>query len=181
MSESKLITKAEELKRIKNTAPKIIDARPVMQFIEDGLNGKHQSGLLHFGHDAIEILTELEFTPNVGLEIIKEVYNVRPNIRGAWIDTGVVNSSGRIYQCSACGQNYNPNKGEVNRGRIKEFPNYCPECGAVMNLKEYNPVQRTCETCAFRPKDSNYCTTLRTGIELDNYCSFYTCGNKVEN
>lgn len=41
----------------------LIDAMPIKKFIENGLNCKDL--LKAFGHDAIEILTEIEFAPVV--------------------------------------------------------------------------------------------------------------------
>ena len=39
---------------------RLIDAEPIMKFIEDGLNsGK-------FGHDAVEIMTEIAYAPIIG-------------------------------------------------------------------------------------------------------------------
>jgi hypothetical protein len=48
----------------------LIDATPIKKFIEDGLNCKDP--LKAFGHDAIEILTEIEFAPAVdAVEVVR--------------------------------------------------------------------------------------------------------------
>lgn len=52
--------------------------------------------------------------------------------RGEWIDTGFENSTGKIYRCSACNKTNNPNKKDVEMGRVKEKPDFCPNCGADM-------------------------------------------------
>lgn len=43
----------------------IIDSKPIVKFIMDGLNNPDIRKA--FGHDAIEILTEIEFAPEVYL------------------------------------------------------------------------------------------------------------------
>ena len=52
--------------------------------------------------------------------------------RGEWVDTGFENSTGKIYVCSACNKTNNPNKKDVELGRTKEKPDFCPNCGADM-------------------------------------------------
>ena len=52
--------------------------------------------------------------------------------RGEWVDTGFENSTGKIYLCSACNKANNPNKKDVEMGRVKEMPDFCPNCGADM-------------------------------------------------
>lgn len=48
----------------------LIDATPIKKFIEDGLNCKDP--LKAFGHDVIEILTEIEFAPAVdAVEVVR--------------------------------------------------------------------------------------------------------------
>jgi hypothetical protein len=48
----------------------LIDATPIKKFIEDGLNCKDP--LKAFGHDAIEILAEIEFAPAVdAVEVVR--------------------------------------------------------------------------------------------------------------
>ena len=54
---------------------------------------------------------------------------------GRWIDTGFENSTGNIYICSACNKTNNPNKKDVEDGRAKEKPDFCPNCGAKMCVK----------------------------------------------
>ena len=52
---------------------------------------------------------------------------------GRWVDTGFENSTGTIYICSACNKTNNPNKKDVELGRTKEKPDYCPNCGCRMD------------------------------------------------
>lgn len=40
---------------------KLIDKRPIIKFIQDGLNRKYNP----FGYDAVEILSEIEFAPTI--------------------------------------------------------------------------------------------------------------------
>lgn len=44
----------------------LIDSKPIVKFIMDGLNNPDMRKA--FGHDAIEILTEIEFAPEVYLK-----------------------------------------------------------------------------------------------------------------
>lgn len=49
---------------------RLVDATPIIKFIEDGLNNPDKSKA--FGHDAIEILTEIEFAPTVdAVEVVR--------------------------------------------------------------------------------------------------------------
>ena len=49
---------------------RLIDAKPVVQFIVDGLNNPNLKKA--FGHDAIEILTEIEYSPTVdAVEVVR--------------------------------------------------------------------------------------------------------------
>lgn len=57
-----------------------------------------------------------------------------PVVRGQWILIAE-NSTGLIYQCSACGKCNNPNEDDVSLGRAKEKPDFCPNCGADMKEK----------------------------------------------
>lgn len=58
-----------------------------------------------------------------------------PVRHGFWIDTGFVNSTGKIFLCSECNHNHNPNKKDVAAGRVEERPKHCPGCGARMDLE----------------------------------------------
>ena len=55
-----------------------------------------------------------------------------PVKHGVW-DFVAENSTGKIFLCSACWIPYNPSEKEVDRGRLQERPNYCPNCGARMD------------------------------------------------
>ena len=61
--------------------------------------------------------------------------DVVPVRHGFWIDTGFVNSTGKIFLCSECNHNHNPNKKDVAAGRVEERPKHCPGCGARMDLE----------------------------------------------
>lgn len=67
--------------------------------------------------------------PIVELEPIYE--ELVPVEHGRWI-LRAVNSTGLIFQCSACCKFINPNKKDIDLGRTKEQPDYCPNCGADM-------------------------------------------------
>lgn len=54
---------------------RLIDAEPIEKFIEDGLNNPDM--LKAFGHDAIEVLTEIHFAPTI------DPASLRP--KGEWI------------------------------------------------------------------------------------------------
>ena len=94
---------------------RLIDAKPIVQFIMDGLNNPDKMKAL--GHDAIEILAEIEFAPTVdAVEVV----------HGRWeedkppkhhIFTGV----DVIYRCSEC------------NNRFVHDTRYCPNCGAKMD------------------------------------------------
>ena len=64
--------------------------------------------------------------------------DVAPVRHGRWFDTGVENETGSIYFCSACNKYNNPNKKDVKMRRAKEKPDYCPNCGAKMDLEGGN-------------------------------------------
>ena len=92
---------------------RLINATPIKKFIENGLNCKDP--LKAFGHDAIEILTEIEFTPAIDPE------SLRP--KGRWVsDEGDV-----LFHCSEC---------ETQISTSWDYDdlhwNYCPNCGAKM-------------------------------------------------
>lgn len=94
-----------------------IDAEPIEKFIEDGLNNPDK--LKAFGHDAIEILTEIHFAHTI------DPANLRP--KGEWIyNTDDFTPKKR---CTNCGYNKPLVAGEA----IKQEPdNFCPNCGADM-------------------------------------------------
>jgi hypothetical protein len=60
---------AEKGERNMENEKRLIDANPIVQFIMDGLNNPDK--LKALGHDAIEILAEIEFAPTVdAVEVI---------------------------------------------------------------------------------------------------------------
>lgn len=63
-----------------------------------------------------------------------EALQERP--KGRWIDTGYKNSTGNIYKCSNCEGFHNPNEEDIKLNRVKEKPNFCPNCGASMGESE---------------------------------------------
>ena len=85
----------------------LIDKEAIKKFIADGLN----SG--EFGHDAVQILAEVEYMPTVDAEPVRHAK--------------VVTVTDRYYtmhqECSYCG-------GELG---WKEYPIYCPNCGAKLD------------------------------------------------
>ena len=63
---------------------------------------------------------------------IKEAPTIGTVKHGKWIDTDFCNTTGEIYECSACHKFYNPDKKAVMQSRQKENPDFCPTCGAHM-------------------------------------------------
>lgn len=83
-----------------------IEREPILKFIEDGLNNPDK--LKAFGHDAIEIMTEVQYAPAA---------DVAPVVHGRW------DSIGGIITCSECERWFN---------LLPIFSHYCPNCGAKM-------------------------------------------------
>ena len=90
---------------------RLINAAPIKKFILDGLNSKDPDKM--FGHDAIEILTEIEYAPVIDPE------SLRP--KGRWINDGPRAITGYWYHCSECGKK-----------DVDPLHKYCPNCGAKM-------------------------------------------------
>ena len=92
---------------------RLIDAEPIKKFIVDGLNNPDLKKA--FGHDAIEILTEIEYAPTV---------DAVPVVHGRWI----WDEENECWVCSNCEMsalnNYRGNSTSSN---------YCPNCGAKMD------------------------------------------------
>ena len=87
---------------------RLIDAKPIVQFIMDGLNNPDKMKAL--GHDAIEILAEIEFAPTVkAVEVV----------HGRWKRARYTEAP--LYICSNC------DTPEYKRH------NYCHNCGAKMD------------------------------------------------
>ena len=102
----------------------LIDAKPIVQFIMNGLNNPDKMKAL--GHDAIEILAEIEYAP---------IVDAVPVVHGRWLyDSG----SGK-YFCSACDEDaLSFKKDTLYGGDLYEvcLTDYCPNCGAKMDLEE---------------------------------------------
>ena len=94
-----------------------IKKKPIVEFITKGLNNPDRDKA--FGHDAIEILAEIEYAPTADVEEVQH---------GEWIDkpTGAYN---RMQSwCSACGKHSGIGGIESNRHKP-----YCPNCGEKMD------------------------------------------------
>lgn len=96
---------------------KLIDAEPIIKFITDGLNDTENP----MGHDAIKILTEIQYAPKADAEPVRHAH---------WIDRTRDHRNDYYdvmeypYRCSAC------------RVKSKELTKRCPDCGAKMDEKE---------------------------------------------
>lgn len=101
-------------------AKEYIERKPLLKFIEDGLNNPDKSKA--FGHDAIEIMTEVQYAPAADVVEVKH---------GRWIavDSEIPCDE---WDCSACGQRrtflY-----EMDADDMKEYYQHCPNCGAKMD------------------------------------------------
>ena len=93
---------------------RLIDADVIEKFIEDGLNNPDKQKA--FGHDAIEILTEVHYAPTIEAEPVRH---------GRWIEGGLFND---LAKCSVCGAK-NFTFGFVCENKF----GYCPNCGARMD------------------------------------------------
>ena len=91
---------------------RLIDAEPIEKFIEDGLNNPDK--LKAFGHDAIEVLTEIHFAPTI------DPASLRP--KGEWImkETMIRSPFAKNVYCSECLE------------EASFAHNFCPNCGADM-------------------------------------------------
>ena len=93
-----------------------IEREPILKFIEDGLNNPDK--LKAFGHDAIEIMTEVQYAPAA---------DVAPVVHGLWKRRGDTKDE-TIYECSKCYRRV-----KVPHGISKErWAPYC-HCGAKMD------------------------------------------------
>lgn len=91
---------------------RLIDAEKLEKFIEDGLNNPDKNK--RFGHDAIEIMTEVHFS---------ETVDVAPETHGRWIMDGKDHC-----HCSECRDGRNI--------RTQIGWRFCPNCGAKMDLSD---------------------------------------------
>lgn len=92
----------------------LIDANPIKKFIVDGLNNPDRKKA--FGHDAIEILTEIEYAPTVDAE---------PVIHAYWIKEQDELGIDRGWKCSNC-------RGSVYEMTYEPYEG-CPHCRAKMD------------------------------------------------
>ncbi len=95
---------------------KYIDADNLRKFIEDGLNYKGPDPRKQFGHDAIEILAEIEYAPAADVEPVRH---------GRWIEKPYLLGTSNF--CSECGANYG-----MPHGKFR----FCPDCGTKMDRTE---------------------------------------------
>lgn len=103
---------------------RLIDKEPIKKFIVDGLNNPNR--MKAFGHDAIEILAEIEYAPTVDAV---EVAHAR------WECTYYAESGETEVTCSNCKDTRTINGCYVtSTGESCYFEdNYCPNCGARMD------------------------------------------------
>ena len=101
-----------------------IEKAAVEKFIEDGLNNPDKNKA--FGHDAIEIMTEIHYMPAA---------DAAPARHGRWIEDertypgpGLKNNL-----CSVCGEIAGSWKEGLEPGRKWA---YCPNCGARMGKED---------------------------------------------
>ena len=91
------------------------DIEPIIDFIEKGLNNPDKTKA--FGHDAIEILTEIEYAPTAD---VAEVRHGRWK-RVRWVKCDDPDGGYWIVRCNQC-----------SIPHFKEY-NFCPSCGARMD------------------------------------------------
>ena len=102
-----------------------IEREAVLKFIEDGLNNPDK--LKAFGHDAIEIMTEVQYAPAA---------DVAPVVHGKWNIEEVpntVDTYGRpvkIARCSLCGFQWS----DIHA--VRKYFKGCPNCLAKMDTEE---------------------------------------------
>ena len=95
---------------------RLIDANPIVKFIMDGLNNPDK--LKALGHDAIEVLAEIEFAPTVdAVEVV----------HGRWYYRNPTDTLNEHLMCTACKCLFWKNIEEM-----VSYP-YCPNCGAKMD------------------------------------------------
>ena len=103
----------------------LIDAEPVKKFIVDGLNNKEPNKA--FGHDAIEILAEIEYAPTI---------EATPVVHGRW-EKCWEEKSRHYFRCSNCKTAYMDGvSGAIAPEYGSRAWRYCPNCGAKMDGDE---------------------------------------------
>lgn len=101
-----------------------IKKEPIIEFIIKGLNNPDKKKA--YGYDAIEILTEIEFTPTADVVEVKH---------GKWIDVYKGKYHNKLFVCSICGGKalYKFVTNELgNKRTIQDLTLGCPHCLARM-------------------------------------------------
>lgn len=98
-----------------------IEKEPIVEFITKGLNNPDKTKA--FGHDAIEILTEIEYTPTADVVEVKH---------GEWFLLDDCANEG-VY-CSVCHKKVYKKCYENQKLKSK----YCPNCAAKMDGRDIN-------------------------------------------
>lgn len=108
-----------ELAERRQSVGEYIEREALEKYIEKGLNNPDKAKA--FGHDAIEILTELHHMPAA---------DVVPVRHGRWIFEPETLSTRAGYRCSSCCGPlwFSPD--------VSQAFDYCPNCGAKMDEEE---------------------------------------------
>lgn len=102
-----------------------IEKKAIIEFIKNGLNNPDKEEA--FGHDAVEILAEIEYMPAADVAEVK---------RGRWIDYSYKYDKGMDLRCSICGDRASAFVGGTEDWWDIWTPNYCSHCGAKMDNEE---------------------------------------------
>lgn len=89
------------------TEKRLIDKEPLKKFIEDGLNNPDK--LKAFGHDAIEILAEIEYAPTVdAVEVVrcKDCKWFADNNGGEWFGCSMFNAIRAVPEDAPSGDDF---------------------------------------------------------------------------
>lgn len=109
-----------------------IEREPILKFIEDGLNNPDK--LKAFGHDAIEIMTEVQYAPAADFYTEEDVRNAYTDGFSEGMAQGmkkaVVHGRWENNHCTNCGT-HKP----YDRDGVYWATNYCPNCGAKMDAE----------------------------------------------
>ena len=94
----------------------------IERFIQNGLNNPDKSKA--FGHDAVEILTEVHFM---------EAADVRPVVRGHWINYDSDSERYDDIGCPNCHKRFTVDAERFcDIGFVESDLKFCPNCGADM-------------------------------------------------
>ena len=115
-----------------NNDRKLIYAAPIIRFIENGLNAADKTRA--FGHDAIEILTKIQYAPAV---------DTVPVLQGKWewFEDWIPSTPDHPRECVDCGWRCDQCKTALEDSvggcwdNVEEAPKlrYCPQCGVRMS------------------------------------------------